>query len=117
MKDEPCLLFRNRLAQRANRASIVLNVQYLLDGKPAEADGFVTQLKDNGVSVIVPKYGVETIVEFPDSCKVKLSLFQKIKVRLNVKEKNQRRSLSMEIIDPKISSDVAEIELAEMPLA
>jgi exosome complex exonuclease DIS3/RRP44 len=47
------ILFRNRLAQRAARASVVLNAQYLLEGKPAEDDGFVTQLKENGVSVSI----------------------------------------------------------------
>jgi exoribonuclease R len=109
--------FRNRLAQRANRASVVLNAQYLLDNKPAETDGFVTQLKDNGVSVVAPKYGVETIVEFPPNCTVKLNLFQKVKVKLAVVEKNQRRMLNMEIIEPKISAESAEVEASEMPLA
>lgn len=110
------IIFSHRLAQYANRASVLLNAQYLLNNEPAEADGFVTQLKENGVSVVVPKYGVETIVEFPPNCTVKLHLFQKVGVRLAVEQKNQRRWLNLEIIDPSINAEAMEVELAEMPI-
>ncbi|CAD5230545.1 unnamed protein product [Bursaphelenchus okinawaensis] len=104
---------KNRLAQRANRASVVLNTQFLLNSKPAEDDGFVTQLKENGVLVVVPKYGVDSVVEFPLNCTVKLSLFQKVRVRLSVEENNQRRFLRMQIIDPELTEGSGDAEPTE----
>ncbi|CAD5233492.1 unnamed protein product [Bursaphelenchus xylophilus] len=104
---------KNRLAQRANRASVVLNTQFLLNNKPAEDDGFVTQLKENGVLVVVPKYGVDSVVEFPPGCNVKLALFQKVKVRLSVEETNQRRFLRMQIIDPDLAEGAGDAEPTE----
>ena len=98
---------RNRMAQRANRASVVLNTQFMLEGKPKLARGFITQLKENGVQIVVPNFGVDSIVEFPADvdaaeARARLRLFQEVSVRLSVTERNQRRYLNMELIKPAL---------------
>ncbi|KAI6204864.1 Ribonuclease B and Ribonuclease II R domain containing protein [Aphelenchoides besseyi] len=99
---------RNRLAQRANRASALLHAQFLLENQPKEADGFVTMVRDNGVTIVVKEYGVESIVEYPPENTTKLRLFQKVRVRLAVTERNQRRFLDMEILEPRLGNATGE---------
>lgn len=59
------------------------------------------------------KYGVESHVNIPAGCPVVLRLLQKVRVRLSVIERSQRRFLSLKIVEPSLEGENAEVRPAE----
>ncbi|KAJ1674883.1 exosome catalytic subunit dis3, partial [Spiromyces aspiralis] len=53
---------RNRMAQQAGRSSVELYTNLFFKGKVVKEDGYVTQVLQNGFSVLIPQYGIEGIV-------------------------------------------------------
>ncbi|KAJ2232451.1 exosome catalytic subunit dis3, partial [Coemansia sp. RSA 475] len=53
---------RHRMAQQAGRASVELYTSLFFKGKTVDEEGYVTQVLQNGFSVLIPSYGVEGIV-------------------------------------------------------
>ncbi|KAI6210099.1 RNB domain-containing protein [Aphelenchoides besseyi] len=101
---------RGRNAKRAARASALLHAKFLLEKEPKEAYGFVTDVFEKKVKVVVMDYGATSTVKYPPNCNVKLQLMQKVRVRLSVQEINERRFINMEILDPPLHNENAEVE-------
>ena len=53
---------RHTLAQHAGRASVALHTLVYFRSREAEEDAFVIKVRENGVVVLVPRYGIEGIV-------------------------------------------------------
>ncbi|KAJ1646715.1 exosome catalytic subunit dis3 [Coemansia asiatica] len=122
---------RHRMAQQAGRASVELYTNLFFKGKTVEEPGYVTQILQNGFSVLIPSYGIEGVVYTTgkDSSSgpavleyVKeehklvssdnsssIELFQRVRVILQVDDKpvsanvsSMRRKLSLRLIEPQI---------------
>ncbi|KAI0139745.1 RNB domain-containing protein [Pestalotiopsis sp. NC0098] len=112
---------RHRNAQLAGRASIAYYVGQALKGRVAEEEGFVMKIFSNGFVVLVPKFGIESLIRLrdlaepePDSVydaetyTLKLSgsreltvdLFQKVIVRISdaKDEATGKRGAKMELV-------------------
>lgn len=59
------LNYRHRMAQHASRSSVELYTNLFFRGKVCQEDGYVTRVMKNGVSVLVPKYGLESFAHLP----------------------------------------------------
>ncbi|KAI9478991.1 exosome catalytic subunit dis3 [Coemansia sp. RSA 989] len=53
---------RHRMAQQAGRSSVELFTNLFFKGKVVEEPGYVTQVLQNGFSVLIPSYGIEGVV-------------------------------------------------------
>ena len=53
---------RHTLAQHAGRASVALHTLIFFRSKATEEDAYVIKVRENGVVVLVPRYGIEGIV-------------------------------------------------------
>ncbi|KAK3498182.1 mitotic control protein dis3 [Neurospora crassa] len=112
---------RHRNAQLAGRASIAYYVGQALRGKATEEDGFVMKIFSNGFVVLVPKFGIESLIRLRDlaepepaatydaetytlttsgSREVKVELFQKVRVRVTDQkdETTGKRGVKMELV-------------------
>ncbi|KAL2262977.1 hypothetical protein VTK26DRAFT_8766 [Humicola hyalothermophila] len=112
---------RHRNAQLAGRASIAYYVGQALRGKAAEEDGFVLKIFSNGFVVLVPRFGVESLVRLRDladpepraeydaetytlttsgSRELRIELFQKVRVRVTDQkdETTGKRGVKMELV-------------------
>ncbi|KAI1334795.1 mitotic control protein dis3 [Xylariaceae sp. FL0016] len=112
---------RHRNAQLAGRASIAYYVGQSLKGRVAEEDGFVLKIFSNGFVVLVPRFGIESLIRLrdlaepePDSTfdadsytlktsgsrEVTVELFMKVRVRIqDVKdERTGKRGAKMELV-------------------
>eukprot|EP01061_Rhynchopus_euleeides_P046657 TRINITY_DN895_c6_g1_i1.p1 TRINITY_DN895_c6_g1~~TRINITY_DN895_c6_g1_i1.p1 ORF type:complete len:1075 (+),score=463.79 TRINITY_DN895_c6_g1_i1:82-3306(+) len=86
--------YRHTLAQHAGRDSRNLHIGYVFDTyrdtskKIADEDAYVTRVMDNGVSVMVPRYGTEGTVFFDDSPELqqrKMRQLDKVRVRITLR--------------------------------
>eukprot|EP01117_Protostelium_nocturnum_P014512 TRINITY_DN5529_c0_g1_i2.p1 TRINITY_DN5529_c0_g1~~TRINITY_DN5529_c0_g1_i2.p1 ORF type:complete len:923 (+),score=171.48 TRINITY_DN5529_c0_g1_i2:291-3059(+) len=117
--------FRHKMAQYASRSSVELHTVVYFKGKVKEEDGYITRIKSNGFSVLVPKYGVETMVllnsdnvknDFifdqeehtikSSSLGVTLGLFTKVKIEISVDPNKQE--LKLRCLNPPIHSQSPE---------
>lgn len=112
---------RHRNAQLAGRASVAYYVGQSLRGRVAEEEGFVMKIFSNGFVVLVPRFGIESLIRLrdladlePDSVfdadtytlkttgsrEVTVELFMKVLVRIqDVKdEATGKRGAKMELI-------------------
>ncbi|KAL7628053.1 exosome catalytic subunit dis3 [Parahypoxylon ruwenzoriense] len=112
---------RHRNAQLAGRASIAYYVGQSLKGRVAEEEGFVMKIFSNGFVVLVPRFGIESVIRLrdladpePDSVfdadtytlrtsgsrEVTVELFMKVMVRIqDVKDETTgKRGAKMELI-------------------
>ncbi|KAM7209316.1 putative mitotic control protein [Naviculisporaceae sp. PSN 640] len=112
---------RHRNAQLAGRASIAYYVGQSLRGKSTEEDGFVIKIFSNGFVVLVPRFGIESLIRLRDiaepepeanfdaenyvlttsgSREVKVELFQKVRVKVTDQkdEATGKRGVKMELI-------------------
>ncbi len=56
------LNLRHTMAQHAGRASVGLHTLIFFRGRDEEEDAYVIKVRENGVVVLVPRYGIEGIV-------------------------------------------------------
>lgn len=112
---------RHRNAQLAGRASIAYYVGQALRGKATEEDGFVMKIFSNGFVVLVPRFGIESLIRLRDlaetepqaefdaenyvlrvsgSREVRVELFQKVRVRVTDQkdETTGKRGVRMELV-------------------
>jgi exosome complex exonuclease DIS3/RRP44 len=112
---------RHRNAQQAGRASIEYYVGQALKGRVAEEEGFVMKVFSNGFVVLVPRFGIESLIRLRDladpepesafdaenyvlktggSREVKVELFDKVVVRISdVKEESTgKRKVKFELV-------------------
>ncbi|KAM7222276.1 hypothetical protein V8F06_002303 [Rhypophila decipiens] len=112
---------RHRNAQLAGRASIAYYVGQSLRGKATEEDGFVIKIFSNGFVVLVPRFGIESLIRLRDiaepepeatfdaenyvlttagSREVRVELFQKVRVKVTDQkdEATGKRGVKMELI-------------------
>jgi len=112
---------RHRNAQMAGRASIAYYVGQALRGKATEEDGFVMKIFSNGFVVLVPRFGIESLIRLRDlaepepeatfdaenyvlktsgSREVTVELFQKVRVRVTDQkdETTGKRGVKMELV-------------------
>lgn len=114
---------RHRNAQLAGRASIAYYVGQAVRGRVTEEDGFVMKIFSNGFVVLVPRFGIESVIRLRDlaepepaatfdaetyvlattgSREVRLELFQKVRVRISDQkdETTGKRGVKMELVSP-----------------
>jgi exosome complex exonuclease DIS3/RRP44 len=112
---------RHRNAQLAGRASIAYYVGQALRGKATEEDGFVLKVFSNGFVVLVPRFGIESLIRLRDlaepepaasydaetytlttsgSREVTVELFRKVRVRVTDQkdETTGKRGVKMELV-------------------
>jgi exosome complex exonuclease DIS3/RRP44 len=112
---------RHRNAQLAGRASIAYYVGQALKGRVAEEEGFVMKVFSNGFVVLVPRFGIESLIRLRDlaepepesdfdaenyvlktkgSREVTVELFQKVVVRISdaKDEATGKRGAKMELV-------------------
>ncbi|KAK0633497.1 mitotic control protein dis3 [Immersiella caudata] len=112
---------RHRNAQLAGRASIAFYVGQALRGKATQEDGFIMKIFSNGFVVLVPRFGIESLVRLRDlaepeptaeydaetytlttsgSREIKVELFQKVKVLVTDQkdETTGKRGVKMEFV-------------------
>ena len=111
---------RHTLAQHAGRASVALHTLIYFRGREREEEAHIIKVKENGVVVLVPRYGIEGIVYackngernpfeydakrdilYAPSNGTKLKTFDKVKVKISVDtSKAHRPKLELAIIEP-----------------
>jgi len=112
------LNLRHTMGQYAGRASIGLHTLIYFRNRQVEEDAYVIKVRDNGVVVLVPRYGVESIVYVCDSGEANpftfdeknetlrapgcvLRTFDKVRVAISVDStKPHRPKLELAIVRP-----------------
>ena len=112
------LNLRHTMAQHAGRASVGLHTLIFFKGRDEEEDAYVIKVRENGVVVLVPRYGIEGIVyvceagatnpftfdaaeELLRSPGCVLRTFDKVRVRISVDTtKAHRPKLRLQITQP-----------------
>lgn len=106
---------RHRMAQYASRASTLLYATLYFRDKVVEADGHVINVRENGVVVLVPQYGVEDAIFLERESEVEcrydaakqtlhygeqqFRLFTKVRVRISVEtDRHQRFELKLALL-------------------
>lgn len=109
---------RHTMAQYAGRASVAFHTLVYFRGRDVEEAAYIIKVRDNGVVVLVPRYGIEGIVFVADkanggaftfdekqealvapSCTLKT--FDKIRVSIKVdSSKPHRPKLALAIVQP-----------------
>ena len=59
--------YRNSQAQHASRQSVVLYTHIYFRGKDIEEDAYIMKITKNGIVLLIPKYGLESIAYFEDT--------------------------------------------------
>ncbi|KAJ2124004.1 exosome catalytic subunit dis3 [Coemansia sp. RSA 720] len=129
---------RHRMAQQAGRASVELYTSLFFKGKTVDEEGYVTQVLQNGFSVLIPSYGVEGIVytskgdtpalEYDKAAhslvssdsSVSIGLFHRVRVVLQVDDSpvsanvgSMRRKLLLQLVEPRVPGlSLTETELS-----
>ena len=114
------LNLRHTMAQHAGRASVGLHTLIFFRGREAEEEAFIIKVRENGVVVLVPRYGIEGIVyvcasgapnPFEYDAKLDvlrhrtctLKTFDKVKVRISVDQSRPHRPrLELAIVEPAL---------------
>uniref|UniRef100_A0A1I8AZ89 RNB domain-containing protein n=1 Tax=Meloidogyne hapla TaxID=6305 RepID=A0A1I8AZ89_MELHA len=121
---------RHRRAQYASRASVLLNTFMMVKENPEPClPAIVIGIRSNGIQVMIPKFGLESVIYLNDNPETSITstttikrkerktieqmsefcskngirLFQQIKVSLNViQRKDQRRRIDVRLVEPCI---------------
>ena len=114
------LNLRHTMAQHAGRASVGLHTLIFFRGRDEEEDAYVIKVRENGVVVLVPRYGIEGIVyvcesgghnpfsfdQAEDTLRAPgcvLRTFDKVRVRIRVNtEKAHKPKLELSIVEPQL---------------
>ncbi|CAI5449786.1 unnamed protein product [Caenorhabditis angaria] len=122
--------YRHKQAQYAGRASVQLNVVRYFKGKVEICQGFVMGVRNNGIQVFVPKYGLESIIVLHNSSdsntiidiedmsvrvdgEVVIRELEPVTVRISVNEKNQQRPrVELSLVKPEIPGLSVDFDLS-----
>eukprot|EP01103_Thecamoeba_quadrilineata_P016000 TRINITY_DN5220_c0_g1_i2.p1 TRINITY_DN5220_c0_g1~~TRINITY_DN5220_c0_g1_i2.p1 ORF type:complete len:949 (+),score=182.23 TRINITY_DN5220_c0_g1_i2:31-2877(+) len=108
---------RHRMAQAASRASVELFTYIFFKNKNEATDAYITRIRENALTVISPKFGLEGNLFFPDGLKLQMEddgqeisstdklfvikMFQKVRVSISVdNSKPHRPKLKIDLISP-----------------
>lgn len=114
------LNFRNRMAQQASRSSVELFTSLYFRNKIEVEEGRILRVLKNGFIVLVPKYGIETIVytslsvdgpspfNYDEEAKslvagdIVLKTFDSVKVEITVEgdADGMRQKMNMKLVEP-----------------
>lgn len=114
------LNIRNRMAQQAGRSSVELFTSLFFRNKKEVCEGRIVRILKNGISVLVPKYGIESIIYtnvpmegrlpfvYDDEGKtliaddVILRTFDGVKVEISVEGDvdGMRQKMNMKLVEP-----------------
>ena len=112
--------YRHRMAQQAQRSSVDLFTHLYFHGRGAVREAaYIIKVMQNGFVVMIPQYGIESLVHVEDDQAVKynaddncfdldgqciLRLFQRVMIELKVEEVevSQKRSLLSELVEPDV---------------
>jgi exosome complex exonuclease DIS3/RRP44 len=123
------LNYRNRMAQQAQRSSIDLFTILFFRGKNVKEDAYIIRMMKSSLVVLVPKYGMECVVEINDldnllfdtekiafvhkenTENVVYRLFQHIKIQISVleHEASLRERLAVKIANEENGQNIEEI--------
>ena len=97
---------RHRNAQFAGRASIEYYVGQVMKNNQSDQEGYVIKVFSNGIVVLVPKYGVESMIKLEILGDVNSATFDEDNYSLTVVDKNgKKRTLSVfDKVDVSIES-------------
>lgn len=133
------LNYRHRMAQHASRASVELYTHLFFKNKVLKEEAYVIRVLKNGLVVLVPKYGVESVVYSApvpgepallnyDAEKnrltsvdgsIHINLFEKVRVQITVSDAGdaaaQRSKLQLKLIEPFIHGMVPDDMQVEEP--
>eukprot|EP00835_Amoeboradix_gromovi_P003762 NODE_261_length_12589_cov_0.423139.p4 type:complete len:201 gc:universal NODE_261_length_12589_cov_0.423139:11895-12497(+) len=59
--------YRNQQAQHASRQSVVLYTHIYFRGKDIQEDAYIMKITKNGIVILIPKYGLESVAYFDES--------------------------------------------------
>lgn len=120
------LNFRHRMAQQASRSSVELFTNLYFKDRVVEEEGFIIRILKNGFIVLIPRYGIESIIYSEPSGKnapakqiftydakenkliseyATLKIFDKITVQISIEEAGLAgisSKLSMKLIKPYV---------------
>jgi len=114
------LNYRHKQAQYASRASVLLNTHLFFKDRQEVCEGFLIGVRRNGLQVLVPKYGLESVVVVKSSPMLQLDpesgvltamdgtqlkLLDAVQVMLEVEQVGERQNsrLSLRLLRPAIS--------------
>lgn len=87
---------RHRNAQFAGRASIEYYVGQLLKESESEQEGYIIMVFSNGINILVPKFGVESLIPLSDIGDEQSASYDENTYILNIKTKSGKdRALSV----------------------
>ncbi|CAO4376025.1 unnamed protein product [Caenorhabditis nigoni] len=120
--------YRHKQAQYAGRASVQLNVVRYFKGKVETCEGFVMGVRNNGIQVFVPKYGLESIIVLQPGSGTTIDVeemavkvngeavireLEPVTVKISVNEKNQQRPrVELQLIKPAIPGLSVDFDLS-----
>ncbi|CAL2042102.1 unnamed protein product [Caenorhabditis brenneri] len=120
--------YRHKQAQYAGRASVQLNVVRYFKGKVETCEGFVMGVRNNGIQVFVPKYGLESIIVLQPGSDTAIDVeemavkvngeavireLEPVTVRVSVNEKNQQRPrVELQLLKPAIPGLSVDFDLS-----
>ncbi len=104
------------MAQQASRSSVEVYTNLYFKNKTLTEPGYVIRLLKNGFLVLIPKFGVESVVYTLDSMSldngalvsadgsVKVKLFDQVTVSLSIETSgpSARSKLSLKLISPTV---------------
>jgi exosome complex exonuclease DIS3/RRP44 len=116
------------MAQQASRSSVELYTNLFFKSKVIEEEAYVIRVLKNGMVVLIPKYGVESIVYTTNTDgtplmklnsenselstldgKITIKLFDKVMVKVQVMdmdENSHRSKLVLTLLKPTLPSDL-----------
>lgn len=86
---------RHRNAQFAGRASIEYFVGQMLKEKESMQDGYVIRVFSNGMGILVPRFGLESIIYIQDVCDPEEAELDENTYTLTLKHKGETRKISV----------------------
>lgn len=120
--------YRHKQAQYAGRASVQLNVVRYFKGKVETCEGFVMGVRNNGIQVFVPKYGLESIIVLQSGSDTVIDVeemavkvngesvireLEPVTVKISVNEKNQQRPrVELQLVKPAIPGLSVDFDLS-----
>lgn len=108
------------MAQYAGRASAGFHTLLYFRGRDVEEDAYIIKVRENGVVVLVPRYGIEGVVfvcgphdrspfeydqkhEALQAAGCRLAAFDKVRVSIRVNvDKPHKPKLELAIVHPKL---------------
>ncbi|ANB14001.1 exosome catalytic subunit DIS3 [Sugiyamaella lignohabitans] len=90
---------RHRNAQFAGRASIEYYVGQVLKADESEQEGFIIKVFSNGINILVPKFGVESLIHLEDLGDPETASYDEDTYTLHLQSKDDKKPIALSIFD------------------